>query len=109
MPAGVKQIAATSDSPVSEGRGVAPGYERPVELLQRLIRFDTTSPPGNEAECFAYIADLLTSSGCEVATFCKHPSRPNLITRLPGRSSAPPLMLYGHLDVVSTENQSWQR
>src|ERR671926_340346 len=27
-----------------------PIYERPVELLQRLIRFDTTNPPGNERE-----------------------------------------------------------
>jgi hypothetical protein len=25
-------------------------YERPVEHLQRLIRFDTTYPPGNEGE-----------------------------------------------------------
>ncbi len=26
----------------------APIYERPAELLQNLIRFDTTNPPGNE-------------------------------------------------------------
>ena len=25
-------------------------YERPAELLQNLIRFDTTNPPGNEAD-----------------------------------------------------------
>jgi hypothetical protein len=28
-----------------------PIYERPVELLQHLIRFDTTNLPGNEREC----------------------------------------------------------
>jgi acetylornithine deacetylase/succinyl-diaminopimelate desuccinylase-like protein len=32
-----------------------PIYQRPVELLQNLIRFDTTNPPGNEAECVAYV------------------------------------------------------
>jgi hypothetical protein len=32
-------------------------YERPAELLQQLIRFDTTNPPGNVAECITYITD----------------------------------------------------
>jgi len=30
----------------------------PVELLQRLIRFDTTNPPGNEAECVEFVRSL---------------------------------------------------
>ena len=30
-------------------------YERPADLLQNLIRFDTTNPPGNETQCVAYI------------------------------------------------------
>jgi hypothetical protein len=30
-------------------------HERPVELLQNLIRFDTTNPLGNEKGCIAYI------------------------------------------------------
>ena len=34
-------------------------YERPGELLQNLIRFDTTNPPGNEAECVSYIQSYL--------------------------------------------------
>ena len=37
----------------------------PVELLQRLIRFDTTNPPGNERECVAYISNLLAEAGCD--------------------------------------------
>src|SRR2546426_10032299 len=27
----------------------------PVELLQQLIRFDTTNPPGNESECVGFV------------------------------------------------------
>ena len=38
----------------------------------------------------------------------KHRSVPNLIARLSGQGSAPPLLLYGHVDVVTTENQKWQ-
>jgi acetylornithine deacetylase/succinyl-diaminopimelate desuccinylase-like protein len=82
-------------------------YERPAELLQNLIRFDTTNPPGNETACISYINDLLTEAGFETAIFAKDPDRPNLITRLKGDGNAPPLLLYGHVDVVTTAFQEW--
>jgi len=82
-------------------------YERPVELLQHLIRFDTTNPPGDEAECVAYINSLLTEVGFETALLARDPNRPNLIARLKGRGDAPPLLLYGHVDVVTTAGQEW--
>jgi acetylornithine deacetylase/succinyl-diaminopimelate desuccinylase-like protein len=84
-------------------------YQRPVELLQRLIQFDTTNPPGNEYECISYINDLLTTAGFETTLLAKTPQRPNLITRLAGRGEAPPLLVYGHVDVVTTENQPWSQ
>ena len=83
-------------------------YERPVELLQRLIRFDTTNPPGNEAACVAYIDSLLREAGIETRLLSLDPSRPNLIARLKGRGDAPPLLLHGHVDVVTTLNQRWR-
>jgi acetylornithine deacetylase/succinyl-diaminopimelate desuccinylase-like protein len=83
-------------------------YERPVELLQRLIRFDTTNPPGNEAACIAFINDLLMQAGLSTIILAADPARPNLITRLKGRGDAPPLLLQGHIDVVTTEKQDWQ-
>ncbi len=82
-------------------------YQRPLELLQNLIRFDTTNPPGNEAECVAYVNKLLTSAGFETTILAKVPSRPNLVARLKGRGAAPPLLLYGHVDVVTTADQKW--
>jgi len=82
-------------------------YQRPAELLQRLIQFDTTNPPGNETECIAYIDTLLKKTGLEPTRFAKDPNRPNLITRLKGQGSAPPLLLYGHVDVVTTADQEW--
>jgi acetylornithine deacetylase/succinyl-diaminopimelate desuccinylase-like protein len=82
-------------------------YQRPAELLQRLIQFDTTNPPGNEMECIAYIEALLKKTGLEPTRFAKDPDRPNLITRLKGQGSASPLLLYGHVDVVTTADQEW--
>lgn len=86
----------------------APSDRNPVTILQKLIRFDTTNPPGNERECIAWINDLLKDAGIQTKIFAKTPERPNLIARLPGRGEAAPLLLYGHVDVVTTENQQWQ-
>ncbi len=83
-------------------------HQRPAELLQRLIQFDTTNPPGNETEIVAYINGLLTDAGIPTQILAKAPNRPNLITRLPGRGDAPPLLLQGHVDVVTTEGQDWR-
>ena len=82
-------------------------YERPVELLQHLIRFDTTNPPGNEAECVTYIQGLLAEAGLQTTLLGRVPERQNLIARLEGRGEAPPLLLYGHADVVTTAGQRW--
>jgi acetylornithine deacetylase/succinyl-diaminopimelate desuccinylase-like protein len=83
-------------------------YERPAELLQRLIRFDTTNPPGNEAGIIGYLNQLLSEAGIPTQVFAKDPDRPNLLARMPGLGSAPPLLVYAHVDVVSTANQAWQ-
>ncbi len=82
--------------------------QRPVEILQRLIRFDTTNPPGNETDCIAYISGLLTDGGINTTILAQRADRPNLIARLGGQGTAPPLLLYGHVDVVTTLNQTWQ-
>lgn len=84
-----------------------PLYRRPVELLQNLIRFDTTNPPGNEAACISYINALLTDAGFATAILARDENRPNLVTRLAGRGEAPPLLIYGHVDVVTAEGQRW--
>ncbi len=82
-------------------------YERPLELLQNLLRFDTTNPPGNEVQCIKYIDEVLTAAGFETTILAREETRPNLITRLPGQGLAPPLLMYGHADVVTTEGQQW--
>jgi len=80
----------------------------PIELLQNLIRFDTSNPPGNEVECIKYLNEIFTNAGFETQILAKDPNRPNLITRLAGQGRTSPLLLYGHVDVVTTENQTWK-
>jgi acetylornithine deacetylase/succinyl-diaminopimelate desuccinylase-like protein len=78
-----------------------------VELLRDLIRFDTTNPPGNEGECIGYVQRLLNDAGVESHIVASDSTRPNLIARIPGAGEAPPLLLYGHVDVVQTVGQQW--
>ena len=82
---------------------------KPAELLQTLIRFDTTNPPGNEAECLAFLKGLFDAHGLEGQLLGGSAERPNLVVRVPGRGEAPPLLLQGHVDVVTTEGQAWSQ
>jgi acetylornithine deacetylase/succinyl-diaminopimelate desuccinylase-like protein len=79
-----------------------------TELLQRLIRFDTTNPPGNEGDCVEFVRGLLEEAGVATQVYAKEPGRPNLVARLRGGDAAP-LLLQGHVDVVTTAGQRWAR
>ncbi len=81
--------------------------ERPAELLQRLLAFDTTNPPGNEGDCVAFLAGVLEAAGISSRMMAKVQGRPNLVARLPGAGRSEPLLLYGHVDVVTTKGQDW--
>ena len=82
-------------------------YDNPAELLQFLIRFNTTNPPGNERECVLFINDILKNAGIETKILARTPERPNLIAKIKGKGNKEPFLLYGHVDVVTTENQKW--
>jgi acetylornithine deacetylase/succinyl-diaminopimelate desuccinylase-like protein len=98
--------ASRVDASASVWSGVVP--RDPVELLRQLIRFDTTNPPGNESQCVGWIKDLCDGAGLLTRILAKDAVRPNLLARLPGRGVAPPLLLQGHVDVVTTDGQSWR-
>jgi acetylornithine deacetylase/succinyl-diaminopimelate desuccinylase-like protein len=86
-----------------------PGEDpRPIELLQRLLRFDTSNPPGNESDCIDYVGRLLLSAGVGTRVVGRHSARPNLIARVPGAGQAPPLLLHGHVDVFPANAKDWR-
>src|SRR2546430_1550902 len=80
----------------------------PAELLRRLIQFDTTNPPGAEGACQQFLLDQFAGRDVEARMLSALPDRPNLVLRVRGRGEAPPLLLHGHVDVVTTANQHWQ-
>lgn len=83
-------------------------YEHPAHLLHHLIRFNTTNPPGNEGECLRFLQQQVQEAGVEARLVGLDESRPNLIARIKGQGDAPPLLLQGHVDVVTTAHQDWR-
>src|SRR5262245_53168323 len=78
-----------------------------VQLLQELIRIDTTNPPGNELAAARHIQKLLDADGIETRILEFAPGRANLYARIKGDGSKRPLILLSHTDVVMAEPARW--
>jgi acetylornithine deacetylase/succinyl-diaminopimelate desuccinylase-like protein len=95
---------------MSEEVALAPGTElgtEAVELLRRLIRIDTSNPPGNEGAAQSMLKELLSDAGFECELAARDPERPNLVARLRGSSPGPVLCLLGHVDTVPADPVDW--
>ena len=77
-----------------------------TDLLQRLIRVDTTNPPGNETAAAELLRDYLAANGVESQLIAKVPERANLVARIPG-GGGPSLLLLCHTDVVYADPADW--
>jgi acetylornithine deacetylase/succinyl-diaminopimelate desuccinylase-like protein len=78
-----------------------------LELLQELLRVDSTNPPGNEAPAAELLESYLQGAGLKTRLFTSPDGRPSLVARLEGPRDLPPLVLLSHTDVVGVEEQSW--
>jgi acetylornithine deacetylase/succinyl-diaminopimelate desuccinylase-like protein len=85
-----------------------------VEVVSRLIRFDTTNTgeletTQGEAECARWVAEQLAEVGYQPEYLeSGAPGRGNVFARLPGAdSSRGALLIHGHLDVVPAEAADW--
>jgi acetylornithine deacetylase/succinyl-diaminopimelate desuccinylase-like protein len=78
-----------------------------VDLLSRLIRVDTTNPPGNETPAAELLHDYLRASGVSCELYARVPERANLVARIPGRGDGPTLLLLSHTDVVVADPDEW--
>ncbi|MEO0446914.1 MAG: M20/M25/M40 family metallo-hydrolase, partial [Verrucomicrobiota bacterium] len=81
--------------------------EEGVDLLQALIRCDTSNPPGNEAKAVSILEQLLHEDGIPFERIEPERGRANLIARLPGDGTEEPLLLSSHLDVVPASEEGW--
>ena len=78
-----------------------------TELLQELIRADTTNPPGNETVAAELLRDYLEGSGVSCELYARIPERANLVARIPGRGEGPSLLFLSHTDVVLADPSEW--
>jgi acetylornithine deacetylase/succinyl-diaminopimelate desuccinylase-like protein len=78
-----------------------------TQILQRLIRFDTVNPPGNERALQEYLAGLLMDAGFACELVGRTPERPNLVARLDGEGDGPVLCLLSHVDTVLANAAEW--
>jgi len=80
--------------------------EEVTDLLQRLIRVDTTNPPGNETAAAELLREYLEANGIACELIARVPERANLVARIPG-GDGPSLLLLGHTDVVLADPAEW--
>lgn len=84
-----------------------------TELLQRLIRFNTVNPPGNERAANEFLAALLEDAGFAVTLVGNTAERPNLVAELraadpTAAQDGPTLGLLSHVDTVLAAPEDWQ-
>lgn len=78
-----------------------------VQLLQELIRIDTTNPPGKELAAVRHIQKVLDAEGIEARILDVAPGRANLYARIKGDGSKRSLVLLSHTDVVMADAARW--
>lgn len=76
-----------------------------TELLQALLRVDTSNPPGGETPAALVLQEYLESHGVACELVARDPARANLVARIAGTGDGPSLALLGHLDVVPADGQ----
>jgi acetylornithine deacetylase/succinyl-diaminopimelate desuccinylase-like protein len=82
-------------------------FEEAKALLQALLRVDTSNPPGNERAAAELIQSALAQDQIQPVWLEPAPGRVNLVSRLAGDGSAPPLLLSCHLDTVPANPARW--
>src|SRR5438105_12155370 len=77
-------------------------------VLQRLVRFNTVNPPGNERPAIEYLAAYLADAGFETEVLGVSDDRPNVIATLNGAAPGPTLCYLGHVDTVLADPAEWR-
>ncbi|MDQ6677102.1 MAG: M20/M25/M40 family metallo-hydrolase [Acidobacteriota bacterium] len=79
-----------------------------AELLQQLIRIDTSNPPGNEAKLAAFLKTKFEPLGFQIDLIATpDPAKAHFIARLKGDGTRKPVLLAAHADVVGVEREKW--
>jgi acetylornithine deacetylase/succinyl-diaminopimelate desuccinylase-like protein len=78
-----------------------------TDVLQRLVRFNTVNPPGNERPAIEYLDGYMSAAGFETELLAATDERPNLVATLTGDADGPTLVYLGHVDTVLADPSEW--
>ena len=78
----------------------------PVEMIERLISFDTTSRESN-LPLIHFVHDYLASHGVESALIYDETGKKANLYATIGPDGVPGIALSGHTDVVPVDGQPW--
>jgi len=98
--------------------GVDEAFEHGLELLEELVRIDSTNPSfpgvdakeliGGETACNQVLADAFSGSGCDITWVSEDPDRANLVASRRGSGKGRSLILNGHIDTVPpVDRDNW--
>lgn len=81
-----------------------------IDYLQQLLRVNTINLPGNERAACEVIAAILDAEGIGYEYVDSDPGRASIVARLEASyATGRPILLMGHVDVVSVEAEKWDR
>lgn len=81
--------------------------DKAIEILQKMICFNTANPPGAERFLAEYLTEILEGYGINSHVDDLGDGRGNVIGRIEGSKERPDFLLNGHLDVVPPGEQAW--
>ncbi len=78
-----------------------------ISIFKKMIKINTTNPPGDEYLLCEYIASIFDDHHVDYSIVKNAEKRENIVARKGPNNEKPPIIFISHLDVVSTEDQNW--
>ncbi|MFF4764167.1 M20/M25/M40 family metallo-hydrolase [Streptomyces sp. NPDC001292] len=107
--AGINLFSATL-SPAAAATAVPEADKDPLNLLRRMLSYDTQNhgEGANTRPHAEMLKAVWDNAGVPAEIIdTPQPNNVHLIARIPGTSSAAPLLMLGHSDVVPVERENW--
>ncbi len=82
-------------------------FTETAEHFSKLLRIDTSNPPGNETKAANYLKSVLEHEGIAVQLFWLEADRANLVARIKGNGAKRPILLMAHTDVIGVQREKW--
>ena len=103
-------VLALAAPAAAEPAPLTPRQALAREIYEQLVEIDTTDSAGSTTVAAEAVAVRLRAAGvpdADVTVVGPSSKKGNLVARLHGQGSEPPLLLLAHLDVVEAKREDW--